>query len=128
MHLLPGRPLGASLIGVLLSFRQHKVAISGDIKAMFHQVRLLRTDRPPFRFLWRNLQVDMEPNIYEWQVLPFASTCSPCCTTFALRKHAFDHHTDYAEVTNSVDKSFYVDNCLDSVPETTEAEALLYKM
>lgn len=39
--LLPGPTLGASLLGVLLRFRQHTVAISRDIKGMFHQVRLL---------------------------------------------------------------------------------------
>lgn len=36
--LLPGPTLGPSLLGVLLHFRQHSVAISGDIRGMFHQV------------------------------------------------------------------------------------------
>ncbi|XP_038045171.1 uncharacterized protein LOC119719752 [Patiria miniata] len=127
-HLLPGPTLGASLIGVLLRFRQHAVAISGDIKAMFHQVRLLPEDRCLFRCLWRNLQVDKEPDIYELQVLPFGSTCSPCCATYALRKHAFDHEKDYPEVAKAVDKSFYVDNCLQSLPVETDAKALVRKM
>ncbi|XP_038071933.1 uncharacterized protein LOC119740637 [Patiria miniata] len=127
-HLLPGPQLGASLIGVLLRFRQHAIAISGDIKAMFHQVRLLPEDRPLFRFLWRNLKVEAEPQIHEWQVLPFGSTCSPCCATFALRKHASDHKEQYPEVAESVDKSFYVDNCLDSLPSSREAKHLVHQM
>lgn len=45
-HLLPGPILGPSLMGVLLCFRQHSVTISGDINAMFHQVRFLAEDRP----------------------------------------------------------------------------------
>ena len=49
-HLLPGPVLGASLLGVLLRFRQYPVAISGDIKAMFHQVRLLPRDTSLLRF------------------------------------------------------------------------------
>lgn len=44
-QLLPEPTLGPSLLGVLLWFRQHAI-ISGDIKAMFHQVRLLPEDRP----------------------------------------------------------------------------------
>lgn len=42
--LLPGPTLSPSLLGVLIRFRQHAVDISGDIKAMFHQVRLLPED------------------------------------------------------------------------------------
>lgn len=51
--LLPGPILGLTLLGVLLRFRQHSVAISGDIKAMFHQIRLLPEDRFLLHFLWR---------------------------------------------------------------------------
>ncbi len=50
-QLLPGPQLGPSLLGVLLRFRQYPVAISGDIKSMFHQIRLLPKDRPLLRFL-----------------------------------------------------------------------------
>ncbi|KAL7889586.1 hypothetical protein AOLI_G00018440 [Acnodon oligacanthus] len=54
-HLLPGSTLGASLLEVLLRFREHAVAISGDIKGMFHQVHLLAEDRFLLRFVWRDM-------------------------------------------------------------------------
>lgn len=54
-HLLPGPTLGASLLGVLLRFREHPVAISSDVKGMFHQVQLLAEDKPLLRFLWRDM-------------------------------------------------------------------------
>ncbi|KAJ8009554.1 hypothetical protein DPEC_G00090090 [Dallia pectoralis] len=78
--LLPGPPLGASLLGVLLRFGEHAVGISGDIKGMFHQVQLLPEDRPLLRFLWRQ-EKEEPPDVFEWQVLPFGTTCSPCCAT-----------------------------------------------
>ncbi|XP_051246563.1 uncharacterized protein LOC127357957 [Dicentrarchus labrax] len=90
-YLLPGPTLGASLVGVLLRFREHPIAVSGDIKGMFHQVRLLPEDRPLLRFLWRDLKVDEPPRVFEWQVLPFGTTCSPCCATYALQRHVTDH-------------------------------------
>lgn len=62
-NLLPGPTLGASLLGVLLGFREHPVAISSDVKGMFHQVHLLEEDKQFLRFA----------------LLRFASLCFACC-------------------------------------------------
>ncbi len=80
--LLPGPVLGLSLLAVLLRFREHSIAVSSDIRGMFHQVRLLPEDRPLLHFLWRDLKVHEQPSVLEWQVLPFGTTCSPCCMPF----------------------------------------------
>lgn len=87
---------------------------------MFHQVRLLPDDRALLRFLWRDLKVDEPPKIFEWQVLPFGTTCSPCCATFALQ-----HTTPDDDLRFSVENCFYVDNCLQSVPTTAAAKLLV---
>ncbi len=89
--LLPGPALGPSLLAVLLRFREHSVAVSSDIKGMFHQVRLLPEDKPLLRFLWRDLNVQDIPSVYDWQVLPFGTTCSPCCAVFALQNIALQN-------------------------------------
>ncbi|KAL0156947.1 hypothetical protein M9458_048193, partial [Cirrhinus mrigala] len=127
-QLLPGPTLGPSLLGVLLRFRQYSVAISGDIRSMFHQVRLLPDDQPLLRFLWRDLEKERSPDIYEWRVLPFGTTCSPCCAIYALQRHVMDHREGNEEVVDSVLKSFYVDNCLQSLSSTNEAKQLINKM
>ncbi|KAK0134728.1 hypothetical protein N1851_029617 [Merluccius polli] len=127
-YLLPGPTLGASLLGVLLRFREHAVAISGDIKGMFHQVRLLPEDRALLRFVWRDVSRGGPPEAYEWQVLPFGMTCSPCCATFAVQRQINDHSQPDADVRMSVERCFYVDNCLQSVPTITEARHLVDKL
>ncbi len=126
--LLPGPTLGPSLLGVLLRFREHAIAISGVIKAMFHQVCLLPEDKPLLRFVWRNLCRDVSPVVYEWQVLPFSTTCSPCCATYALQRHVHDHSKEGDDVRMSVDRCFYIDNCLQSLPSKAEAKYLLDKL
>ncbi len=123
--LLPGPNLGSSLLGVLLRFREHTVAISSDIKGMFHQVRLLPEYKPLLRFLWRNLDREKQPDIYEWQVLPFGTTCSPCCATYALQRHVYDHSHTGDQVRDSIERSFYVDNCLQSLASLDEAKLLV---
>ncbi|KAI2647089.1 Gag-Pro-Pol polyprotein [Labeo rohita] len=127
-QLLPGPTLGASLLGVLLRFRQYAIAISGDIRGMFHQVRLLPEDRPLLRFIWRNMCREDPPDIYEWHVLPFGTTCSPCCATFALHRHVRYQQLGNEEVLQSIERSFYVDNCLQSIPTADEAKRLIDKM
>ncbi len=127
-QLLPGPQLGPSLLGVLLRFRQYPVAISGDIKSMFHQIRLLPKDRPLLRFLWRNMQRSNLPDVYEWQVLPFGTVCSPCCATYALQRHVHDYQEGYEDIVNSVTQSFYVDNCLESFPNVQVAKNYLDRM
>ncbi|XP_051793978.1 uncharacterized protein LOC127530664 isoform X1 [Acanthochromis polyacanthus] len=124
-YLLPGPTLGASLLGVPLRFREHAVAISGDIKGMFHQVRLLPEDRRLLRFVWRDMRREDPPDIYEWQVLPFGTTCSPCCATFALQQHVTAHSMPEDIVRFSVENCFYVDNCLQSVPSPECARQLV---
>ncbi|GAA6094678.1 uncharacterized protein LOC110437994, partial [Tachysurus ichikawai] len=124
-QLLSGPMLGPSLLGVLLRFRQHTVAVSGDIKGMFHQVRLLPKDKPVLRFIWRDMQKDKEPEIYEWQVLPFGTTCSPCCAIYALQRHAQEYQDDYGNLAKLVENSFYVDNCLHSSSSSDEAKEVV---
>ncbi len=109
--LLAGPTLGSSLLGVLLRFREHAVAISADIRGMFHQVRLLPEDRPLLRFVWRDSKEKGPPEVFEWQVLPFGTTCSPCCATFALQRHVKEHSQPDEDVRFSVERCFYVDNC-----------------
>ncbi|KAK7879199.1 hypothetical protein WMY93_034023 [Mugilogobius chulae] len=127
-YLLPGPPLGPTLLGVLLRFRQFSVAVSGDIKAMFHQVRLLPEDCPLLRFLWRDGETERPPDVYEWRVLPFGTTCSPCCATFALQSHVREHKDTHQDIYNSVHTAFYVDNCLQSLSDPQEAKALIDNM
>ena len=95
---------------------------------MFHQVRLLPQDKPLLRYIWRDMQRDRIPDVYEWQVLPFGTTCSPCCASFALQKHVLDHSQPGEDTQVSVEKSFYVDNCLQSFASRDMAKNLVDKL
>ncbi|XP_069129179.1 uncharacterized protein [Argopecten irradians] len=64
-QLLQGPDLANKLPGVLIRFREEKVAVVGDVEAMFHQVIVSPSDRDCLRFFWwpdRNL--DKEPKMY----------------------------------------------------------------
>ena len=88
---------------------------------MESQVRLLEEDKPLTRFLWRDMKTTEPPTIYEWQVLPFGTTSSPCCATYALQVHVKRHTPEGDERRNSIERCFYVDNWLQSFPSESEA-------
>lgn len=106
-QLLPGPVLGPLLLGVLHQFREHTVAISGDIKAMFHLIRLLQDDKPLLRLLWRATRKEEESGLYERQVLPFGATCSPCCATYVLQRHIRDNSQGNKYILDMVEKLQY---------------------
>ncbi|XP_074624370.1 uncharacterized protein LOC141882312 [Acropora palmata] len=54
----------------------------------------------------------------------FGAISSPACANFALRKTAEDNRESFSpEVTNTVKKNFYVDDCLKSLPSEPNAIA-----
>lgn len=64
-QLLPRPTLGPTLVGVFIRFRQHQIAVSGDIRAMFHQIRLLPEDRPLLQLIWRDLRCEDPPDVHK---------------------------------------------------------------
>ena len=49
-----GPDLLSSLVGILMRFRIGQIAITADIEAMFHQVRVSSEDADALRFLWKD--------------------------------------------------------------------------
>ncbi|XP_071944674.1 uncharacterized protein [Antedon mediterranea] len=111
--LLPGPNLTNSLLGVLLRFRQGKIALVADIEAMFWQVIVPVKDRDFLRYIWHP---DSTPEVYRMKVHTFGATCSPSCANFALKKTADDNKDDFPkDVIETVKNNFYVDDLLKSL-------------
>ncbi|XP_061913471.1 uncharacterized protein LOC133656402 [Entelurus aequoreus] len=95
---------------------------------MFHQVCLLPKYKTLLCFLWRSMKREEEPAVYEWQVLPFGTTCSPCCATYALQRHVKDNKTGYEDLVHTVGTAFYVDNCLTCITTADQAKILVDRL
>ena len=122
-EVLQGPDFTNNLVGVLLRFREEPVAVMGDIEGMFHQVRVSPKDRDALRFLWwKNGEIGGEVEVYRMCVHLFGGVWSPSCASFALRRVAEDHRTDFPDETiQTVLKNFYADDCLKSVGSTDRA-------
>ena len=112
------------IIEVLLRFRKEEVAIGADIKEMFHQVKVPEEDRESLRFLWSSNNLD-DPEEYHMNIHIFGAKDSPSIANYALKKMARDNACDYSEAAvNAVEKYFYVDDLLKSLPNVKDAKQL----
>ena len=64
---LAGPKLQNGLFDVLPRLRRFPVAVVCDVSEMDLRIRIAIEDRPKFIFLWRNLEVDRKPDVYEFK-------------------------------------------------------------
>ncbi|XP_062551469.1 uncharacterized protein LOC134216626 [Armigeres subalbatus] len=107
---------------VLYKFRERRIALSGDIEEMFHQVKMNEEDQQSQRFLFQDDKEAVEPDEYVMTVMTFGATCSPCSAHFVINENADRFAEDFPAAAEAVRKNHYVDDMLVSV--NSEAEAL----
>ena len=88
-NLLKGPDLLNNLFSVLSKFRSGRYTLTSDIKQMFHQVRIIPSDRDALRFLWR-YKVNEKMDEYVMNVHLFGKTDSPRCANWSLKRTALD--------------------------------------
>ena len=129
-HVLQGPDLTNKLLGVLTRFREHRIAVTADIEAMFHQVRVPVKDRDVLRFLWwPQGDFGRPPDTFRMTVHLFGGIWSPSCSNFALRRAAEEHRDQFdPETIQTVLDNFYADDCLKSVDSEAEAVQLVAQL
>ena len=110
-----GPKLQRELFDVLLRFRRNPVALVCDIKEMYLQIEIEPKDRPLFRILWRNNRTDQDPEEYEFSRVVFGKNSAPMEAQFIAQENARRHRTTYPLAADTVLKSTYMDDSLDSV-------------
>ncbi|XP_028410467.1 uncharacterized protein LOC114533081 [Dendronephthya gigantea] len=125
-QLLQGPDFTNSLVGVLMRFRQERVAVTADVEKMFHQVKVKPEDCNALRFLWwPEGDFSKQPVEYQMTVHLFGATSSPSCCSYALKKTAEDNALEFSQETvDTINRNFYVDDCLKSLPTKHEAIGL----
>ena len=128
-NLLTGPDVANNLVGVLLRFRQGKIAFAADIEKMFHQIRVREEDQDSLRFLWWTNGYDNPPDTYVMQVHIFGAASSPCIANSTLRRVADDNAEEYSSsVITAVKRNFYVDDALPSENDEQCAIRLAHDM
>ena len=119
---LQGPDENNKLLHVLLRFRQYEYAIMADVRAMYHQVKIPEMDRDCLRFLWRVGGQNVE---YRMTCHLFGGKWCSSSSTFALRRCVEDTEVSQL-VQDTVCRSFYVDDMLQSVRTLEEATEVIH--
>ncbi|XP_062413903.1 uncharacterized protein LOC134105319 [Pungitius pungitius] len=125
--LLTGPDLNNTLLGVLIRFRKESIAVTADIQQMFHSFLVREEDRDFLRFLWFE-DNDLHKDIIEYRmkVHVFGNSPSPAVAIYGLKRSAQDGEADFGlDVKQFIDRDFYVDDGLKSLPSEEAAISLL---
>lgn len=118
--LLKGPDMLNPLLEVLMRFRERPIAVGGDLKEMFHQVRVKREDQDAQRFFWRS-EANQKPQEYVMQVMTFGAACSPTSAHYVLRKNSDRFINESPRAVQAIQNNHYVDDWLDSFGTVEEA-------
>ena len=88
----------------------------------YFRIRIPEPDQHVHRFLWRNLEIDREPDVYVMTVLTFGDKPAPAIAQMALRKTADEAKDEFPVAAQVLKDNTYMDDICDSV--LTEEEAL----
>ena len=119
-----GPHLVNDLLGVLIRFRENNIAMIGDIKKMYHAVKIKTIEQHTHRFLWRDMDTGRPPDTYVIQRVSFGDKPSGTIATVALRKPAEMGADKYPKAAQVIKENTYMDDIIESVPTTEKATKL----
>ena len=118
-QLLPGPNLYPHLTSIIISFRQHRIGMTGDISKMFREVGLHRAERDFHRYLVKG----EDQSLQDWRMtrLTFGVTSSPFIATQVLHQVAADYSDEFPTAAAIIRSRFYVDDVLTGADTLEEA-------
>ncbi|XP_052758522.1 uncharacterized protein LOC128202383 [Galleria mellonella] len=122
--LLPGPDLLQSLVGILIRFREGQVALSGDIKEMFPQIKIREADRDCQRYLWQPDGPDGPIREFRMSSLIFGAASSPFTAIYVKNKNARDFEKQFPEAAKAIIEDHYMDDFIGSVDDIEVAARL----
>ena len=104
--LLTGPDLLNNLLGVLMRFREHPVAVLADSEGMFMQISIHQIDQPALQFL---SLADNQIQQYQFTRLIFGANCLPSCAIYVLNHCVKENSQQLPEALEAFRKHFYMD-------------------
>ena len=114
-----------NLLGILLRFREERFAMVGDIRKMYHSIKLSLRDQMTHLFLWRNLDENKDPDEYAITAVNFGDRPSAAVAIAALQKNVDLDENASQKAKNAIKNNSYMDDILESCPNLDEGLKLM---
>lgn len=124
-ELLAGPDQLVPLPDILRRFREACIGLSTDIIEMFHRISVNEEDQDSQRFLWRDGDVNKEPEVFVVNVLTFGSSCSPAIAQFVKNKNAKEFEHEFPREVEAITKNHYVDDMIERTHDVNSAVQLI---
>ncbi|XP_078378051.1 uncharacterized protein LOC144661230 [Oculina patagonica] len=123
-----GPKLQQDLFNVPVRFSRNPVSITCDIKEMYLQTEIDEQDRSHFRLFWRDLDPNREPDVFEFSRVVFGKNSAPMELLFVAHENARRNQDRYPPAAETVLKSTYMDDSIDSVENDDEGVELYQQL
>ena len=123
-----GPKLQQDLFNVLVRFRRNPVGVACNVKEMYLQIEIKEQDRSQFQLFWRDLDPNREPDVFEFSRVVFGKNSAPMESQFVGQENARRKKDRYPLATETVLKSTYMDNSIDSVENNDEGAELYLQL
>jgi len=125
--LFQGPCLLPDFVQVLIRFRINFVAFVLDISKMFLRIKL-HQDADFLRFMWRDCDITISPEIWRMISVTFGIVSSPFQAIFVVLKHAKLFKDLYELAQKSIQMNMYMDDVPDGEETKPEAEKLVIQI
>ncbi|XP_076384529.1 uncharacterized protein LOC143263451 [Megalopta genalis] len=107
---------------LLLRFRMHVYALTGDIEKMYRQFLVRPEDRKYQRILWRN--ANHEVTTYELNTVTFGLSAAPFLAIRCIHQLANDEESQFPAASRTLKRDLYVDDLLTGADTLEEAQTV----
>ena len=122
--LKPGPALQNQLWSVLVRNRFHPIALSGDLKQAFLQVRIREADRDVLHFHWLKDLTTREVETLRFTRALFGLSTSPFLLGGFIEQHLHNMEAAYPDEVEEIRRSLYVDDLISGGKTVAETENL----
>ena len=119
-----GPPLQNKLWSALVRSRFHPVAVTGDIKQAFLQVRIKEQDRDALRFHWLKDPSSQTVETLRFTRALFGLTSSPFLLGGVIQHLLESCRQNYPDIVSEIERSLYVDDLISGGPSSEKAKEI----